>query len=176
MSSRVERESVVAELENEFRNATGIYLADNNKINVEKITKLRADLRNNGIRVIVVKNTLAKKACERVGKETLSPFFKGPTVVAITKNEGTAPAKIIKEFQKDNKDLFTFKVSYVDGSIFTAEDTAKLADIPSREVLLSQLLGCLQAPMQNFAGALNGILSKLVGTLEAVKEQKSSAQ
>jgi large subunit ribosomal protein L10 len=176
MSTRVERESVIEELEKEFREATGIYLTDNKKVNVEKITKLRADLRNNGIRMVVVKNTLAKKACERIGKDDLSPFFKGPTAVTITKDEGTIPAKIIRDFQKENKELFPFKIAYVDGSVFTGEDTVKLADIPAREVLMLQLLGCLQAPVQNFAAVLNGILSKFVGTLDALKEQKNAVQ
>src|SRR5690554_1225034 len=176
MSTRVERESVIEELEKEFLEGTGIYLTDNNKINVEKVTKLRADLRNNGIRMVVVKNTLAKIACDRIGKDELSPFFKGPTAVTITNDEGTIPAKIIRDFQKENKEIFPFKISYVDGSVFSGEDTAKLADIPSKEILLSQLLGCLQAPVQNFAGVLNGILSKLVGTLEAVKKQKNNVQ
>jgi large subunit ribosomal protein L10 len=176
MSTRTERCEVIDELENEFRNAKGIFLADNNKINVEKVTKLRSDLRKSGIKFIVVKNTLAKEAAKRVGKDALLPHFKGPTAVAISPIDGTAPAKVIRDFQKDNKDLLGLKIAYVDGSLFNSADALKLADLPSREALLGQLLGCLQAPMGKFAGALNGILTKLVGTLEAVKETKSSAQ
>jgi large subunit ribosomal protein L10 len=176
MSTKVERTAAIEELESAFRDARGIFLADNNKINVEKITRLRTDLRKNGIKFIVVKNTLAKEAAKRVGKEALNPHFKGPTAVAVAANEGTAPAKVLRDFQKENKDLLGLKIAYVDGSIFSAEDALKLADIPSREVLLSQLLGCLQAPMGKFAGALSGILTKLVGTLDAVKEKKSSLQ
>jgi large subunit ribosomal protein L10 len=174
MSTRTERSAVIEELEKEFREAKGIFVADNNKINVEKITKLRCDLRKNGIQFIVVKNTLAKEAAKRVGKDALSPHFKGPTAVAISKVEGTAPAKVIRDFQKDNKDLLGLKAAYVDGALFNGNDAMKLADLPSREVLLSQLLGCLQAPMGKFAGALNGILTKFVGTLDAVKEKKSA--
>jgi large subunit ribosomal protein L10 len=174
MSTKAERTAVIEELETVFRDARGIFVADNNKINVEKVTKLRSDLRKNGIQFIVVKNTLAKKAAEKTGKEGLSKFFKGPTVVAVATHEGTAPAKVLRDFQKDNKDLLSLKAAYVDGTLFNATDALKLADIPSREVLLSQLLGCLQAPMGKFAGALNGILSKFVGTLEAVKEKKSA--
>jgi len=175
MSTKAERTSDIEELENAFRDARGIFIADNNKINVEKITKLRADLRKNGIRFIVVKNTLAKEAAKRVGKEALNPHFKGPTAVAIAAKEGTAPAKVLRDFQKDNKDLLSLRAAYVDGTIFNADEALKLADIPSREVLLSQLLGCLQAPMGKFAGVLNGILSKFVGTLEAVKDKKNAA-
>jgi len=175
MSTKAERTAVIEELENAFRNARGIFIADNNKINVEKVTKLRSELRKNGIQFIVVKNTLAKEAAKRVGIEVLNSHFKGPTAVAVATGEGTAPAKVIRDFQKDNKDLLSLKAAYVDGSVFSAGDALKLADIPSREVLLSQLLGCLQAPIGKFAGVLNGILSKFVGTLEAVKEKKNAA-
>lgn len=176
MSTKAERTADIEFLENEFQEASGIFLADNDKINVEKVTKLRSELRKNGIKFIVVKNTLAKIACSRVGKDVLIPHFKGPTAVAITRNEGTAPAKIIRDFQKENKDLLGLKIAYVDGSIFKGDDAIKLADIPSREVLLSQLLGCLQAPMGKFAGVLNSFLSKFVGTLNALKEKKEQAQ
>lgn len=176
MSTRAERTADIEELENIFKNATGIFIADNNKINVEKVTKLRSDLRKNGIQYIVVKNTIAKIAAKRVGKEDLVPHFKGPTAVAVTQKDGPAPAKIIRDFQKDNKDMLGLRLAYVDGSIFKGEDALKLADLPSREVLLAQLLGCLQAPMGKFAGVLNGFLTKFVGTLNALKDQKSAAQ
>jgi large subunit ribosomal protein L10 len=176
MSTRSERSAVIEELENEFRNATGIFLADNNKITVEKVTKLRADLRKQGIQFIVVKNTLAREAANRVGKSALSSHFKGPTAVAITKTDVSVPAKLIRDFQKDNKDLLSVKVAMVDGSVFNAQQVNQLADLPSREVLLAQLLGVLQAPIGKFAGVLNGFLSGLVGTLEAVKDKKSNQQ
>lgn len=175
MATRIERTTTIENLEKEFKEATGIFVADNHKINVEKITALRSTFRKSGIRYIVVKNTLAKTAAKRIGKEDLIPFFKGPTGVAISKSEGTAPAKIFREFQKENKDLLQLKVACVDGSVFNPADAMRLADLPSREVLLSQLLGCLQAPMGKFAGSLSGILGKFVGTLNAVKDKKASS-
>ncbi|NLD98399.1 MAG: 50S ribosomal protein L10 [Fibrobacter sp.] len=176
MSTRAERTADIEELEGVFRDASGIFIADNNKINVEKVTKLRADLRKGGMQFIVVKNTIAKIAAKRVGKDDLIQHFKGPTAVAVSHGEGPAPAKIIRDFQKDNKDMLGLKAAYVDGTVFNGEDALKLADLPSREVLLSQLLGCLQAPMGKFAGVLNGILSKFVGTLNALKDQKGAQQ
>ena len=175
MATKSERTAVIDSLESEFRAAKGIYLADNNKINVEKVTALRATFRKAGVQFIVVKNTLAQKAVKRVGREELAPFFKGPTAVALSKKEGTAPAKIIRDFQKDNKELLKLKIACVDGSVFNAADALRLADLPSREALLSQLLGCLQAPMGKLAGSLNGILGKLVGTLDALKDKKASS-
>ena len=175
MSTKQERTKIIEILENEFRDAGGIYLTDINRINVDNITKLRINFRKKGIKYIVVKNTLARIACERCGKKDLIPYLTGPVGVAFAKNEHLSPAKIIKDFQKDNKDLLEIKVAFVDGTLFNMQDALRLADIPSREVLLSQLLSCLQAPMANLAGTLNGVLLKFAGTLEALKNQKDSA-
>jgi len=174
MSTRNERTAAIESLENEFKAAGGVYVADNNKISVEKISQLRVSFRKAGVKYVVVKNTLAQNAAKRVGMEGLAPYFKGPTGVAIVGKESTVPAKIIRDFQKDNKDLLGLKAAFVDGMVLNGEDALRLADIPSREVLLSQLLGCLQAPMGKFVGSLAGIFTKLVGTLEAVKDQKET--
>jgi len=175
MSTRNERTTVIETLEKAFGQSGGIFVADNNKISVEKITQLRVSFRKAGIKYIVVKNTLAQNAAKRVGKDGIIPFFKGPTGVAVAGKESTAPAKIIRDFQKENKDMLALKAAYVDGMLFNGVDALRLADIPSREVLLSQLLGCLQAPMGKFVGSLAGVFTKLVGTLNAVKDQKDSA-
>jgi large subunit ribosomal protein L10 len=174
MSTRTERTEAIAVLEKEFQQSGGIYLTDINKINVEKISKLRVNFRKQGIKYIVVKNTLARIACERCGKNELVPYLKGPVGVALAYHESMAPAKIIKDFQKESKELLTVKVAYVDGTLFSGDDAVRLADIPSRDVLLSQLLGCLQAPLANLAGSLSGVLVKFAGTLEGLKNQKES--
>lgn len=174
MSTRAERTAVIEELEKNFKEASGIFLADNNKINVEKITKLRSDFRNAGVRYVVVKNKLAQTAAKRIGKDDLVSHFTGPTGMAITTGDGTVPAKIIRDFQKENKNLLSLKVAIVDGTVFSTEDAMRLADLPSREVLLSQLLGCLQAPMGKLVGSLSGVFTKLTGTLTALKDKKAS--
>ena len=174
MFNKTERTAQIENLQKEFGGAKGIFLTDFNKIDVEKMTELRNDLRKSGVKYIVVKNTLARIAMERSGMTELSAHLKGPVGVAVAMNDAVAPAKVIREFRKKYKDLLEVKVAYVDGSLFNADDAMKLADLPSREVLLSQLLSCLKAPMTNFAGSLSGILTKFVGTLEAVKNQKES--
>jgi large subunit ribosomal protein L10 len=172
MSTKAERTAGIESLEKEFKDAQGIYVADNNKISVAKVTKLRAEVRKKGMRFLVVKNTLAKAAAKRCGQTGLEPYFKGPTAVLISKTDPAAPAKAIKDFQKDNKDLLNVKAALVAGAIFSNAQVAQLADLPSREVLLAQLLGCLKAPMGNLAGTLSGLLTKFVRTLDAVKEKK----
>ena len=174
MSTKIERNEQIKILEREFDGATGIYMTDFSKITVLDITSFRSSLRNAGSKYIVVKNNLAGIALKNNGKEELCQFLKGPIGLAITKNDSIGPAKVIKDFQKKNKGLMNVKASYVDNTVFSSEDTLKLADLPSKEILLSQLLSCIKAPLSNFVGSLNGIFAKLTGTLEAVKNKKES--
>jgi large subunit ribosomal protein L10 len=174
MSTRAERTASIDSLEKDFKESTAIYLTDFNRINVALITKLRSDFRKNGVKYMVVKNTLARKALERCKKEKLVPYLKGQVGMAIAKKEPTAPAKIIKEFRAINKELLGVRIAYVGDALFGQDDVIRLADLPSREVLLSQLLSCFKAPMTNLAGSLSGILTKLAGTLEAVSKQKAA--
>lgn len=174
MSTRSERTEAITTLEKAFTGATGIYMTDFTGINVEKMTKFRADMRGSGGKYLVVKNTLARIACEKCGLEQLVPYLKSPVGIALTKEDSIAPAKIIKEFRKNNKNLLDLKVAYIDGNLFSGDEAARIADLPSKEVLLSQLLSCLKAPMTNLVGSLNGILLKLTGTLQAVLQKKES--
>ena len=176
MFTKSERNEKITLLENAFSNANGIYLTDIDRIGVDKITKLRAEFRKNGVTYIVIKNNLAKIALERCGKKGIVPFVTGPTGVALANDEPTTPAKLIKAFRKENKNLLKVKAAYVEGAVLDESQAERLADVPSREILLSQLLSCLKAPVTNMAGVLNGILSTFVFTLEAVKKKKESEQ
>ena len=175
MFNKTERTAQIEILQKEFNGAKGIFLTDFNKIDVAKMSELRGELRKVGVRYIVVKNTLARIAMERNGLAELSTHLKGPVGIAISKADAVAPAKVIREFRKKYKDLLDVRVGYVEGTVFGPEDVMKLADLPSKDVLLAMLLGTLQAPMSNFVGALGGVLTKFVGTLEAVKANKESA-
>jgi large subunit ribosomal protein L10 len=175
MSTKAQRTADIGKLEKAFSSARGIYVADNNKITVAQVTRLRSNLRKKGMHFLVVKNTLAKIAATKSGKQAVGPYFKGPTSVILAPVDAAAPAKVIKDFQKDNKDLLAVKAAYVDGTMFNAAQVLQLADIPSREVLLAQFLGCLKAPMGNMAGVLSGILVKFARTLDALREKKGAA-
>jgi large subunit ribosomal protein L10 len=174
MSTRTERDAVIETLEKQFSEATGIYLTDFNKIDVEKITKFRSDLRANNTQYIVVKNTLAKIALERSGMRELKEYFTGPVGVAITRDEATAPARVIRDFKKEFKDLLGVKAAYVEGAVVQADKVAELANLPTREVQLSQLLSCFKAPIGAFAGSLNAILTEFAGVIEALKNKRES--
>ena len=174
MATKVERTQTIESYEKALRDAQGIYLTDFSRITVEKMTKLRSDFRSKGVKYVVVKNSLARRALEKCngGRKDLIPHFKGHIGAAIATSDSLAPSKVIKQFQKDNPDLLGVRIAYVDGAYFSGADIVKLADMPSRQQLLSMLLSTLKAPTANLAGALGGIMGKLVGTLESVKDQK----
>ena len=176
MLTKTQRTEQIDLLETRLKDARGIYLTEVDRITVEKISKLRTGFRKGGVQYFVVKNSLAKKALQRLGVEQLIPFLKGEVGIAVSKTDATVPAKIIKEFQKTNENLLKVKAAFVEGSLFSDADVTKLALLPSKEVLLSQLLSCLQAPMTNLACTLQSIIAKCPATLEAVRVSKENAQ
>jgi ribosomal protein L10 len=163
---------LVDEFEAVFSDAVGIYLTDFSGVDVEKMTKLRSDLRAAGARYVVVKNTLARIALDKCGKAELTEFLKGPVGAAVTTEDATVPARVIRDFNKEFRDLLDLKAAYVEGTVLGPKDAGRMADLPSRDVLLSQVLSCLQAPMTNLAGSLNGILSKFARVMAAVRDKK----
>jgi ribosomal protein L10 len=173
-STRESRLKSIEKLQKEFGEAKGIYVTDCSRINVAKLSGFRRNLRGVGGKYIVVKNSLARIALEKCGKSELSSSLKGPVGVALSKTDSIAPAKVIKAFRKENKELLGVRVAYVDGVLFDEAQMNQLADLPSREVLLSLLLSCLKAPAAKMAGVLNGIFTKLTGTIEAVRIQKEA--
>jgi large subunit ribosomal protein L10 len=172
--TRDQRLKSIEKLQKEFSEAKGIYVTDYSGINVAKMSGFRRNLRGAGVKYVVIKNSLAKIALEKCGKSEIASFLKGQVGVAVSSKDSIAPAKIIRDFRKENKDFMSVRAAYVDGTLFNEAQMNQLADLPSREVLLSQLLSCLQAPVAKMACTLNGILSKFVGTLEAVRIQKES--
>jgi large subunit ribosomal protein L10 len=176
MSTRKERDAQIQELTRQFQEAKSIYLTDFRGIDVEKITGLRQDLRKKGITYRVVKNTLAGIAFKNSGKEAIVPYLTGPVGVMIDPQEPTEAAKAIKDFQKEHKGLLPCTVADVEGNVFQGDQVDRLASVPSREVLLAQLLSALKGPVSGLAAGLNGILYTFVRTLDAVREKKESQQ
>lgn len=154
-----------------FKGAKGVYLADYKGIDVQTVTEMRKQFRESGVEYKVLKNRLAKRALNNAGISELDEYLKGVTAFIITDDDPVSPAKIIKEFNKKNEILHV-KAVYVEGKILSDEDAKKLADLPSRDILLSQFVGVLQAPMTKFAATLQASMQKLARTLDAVKESK----
>jgi large subunit ribosomal protein L10 len=176
MNTRAERTRKIEKLEQLFGSAIGVYLTDINRIDVARMTQLRGAMGQEGLEYVVVKNTLARIALERAGRTDIVPFLQGQTGIAFAKDEGTAPARVIKEFRKGNKGLLDVRAAYVEGTLLPGDAWERLADIPPREVLLSQLASTLKAPMQNVASVLNNILGTFVGALRAVQAKREGEQ
>ena len=128
-------------------------------ITVEQDTKMRKELRENGVSYKVFKNTLIKRAAEGTDFEKLAPVLEGPTALAVSKTDATAPARIIAKYAKDTK-IIELKGGVVEGEFYDDKKIAEIANIPGRDVLLGRLLGSMQSPIANFARVLKQIAEK----------------
>src|ERR1035441_3497881 len=143
-----EKKVVVAEVNAVAAKALSVVGAENRGLTVTQMTALRAKAREEGVYLLIVKNTLARKAVAGTAFECISPALKGPIVLAFSNDDPGAPARIVKAFAKDNDKLSTY--------------------FPTRAQAVSQLLGVLKAPISKFVGTLAAPNSKLVRTLAAV--------
>ena len=157
-----------------FKDAKSIFLADFRGMTVEQTNDLRRDFRSAGVEYRIVKNTLASLSFKNIGLDNMSEFLTGCTAFAFSDDDPVAPIKVIKAYTKKNKDAkIEVKGCVFEGQIFKAEQADALAKLPTRDALLSQFVGVLQAPMSNLVGILQATGQKLAGVLESVKNQKT---
>lgn len=171
MAAKTEKASVVESMTTRLAKARGVYLTDFTGMNVATLSDLRRRMRKNQIHYEVVKNTLARRAVEASGLGALSPHLEGPTAIAIAETDELAPARILGDFVKE----FQFpriKLAVVEGRVFTEEEVKALASLPSREVLLAQLLGTMQGPMRNLVGVLSAPMRNFVSALDRIRQKK----
>ena len=138
------------------------------------MTELRAKACAKGVYMRVVKNTLARKALAGTSFETIGPKLKGPLVLAFSKDDPGAAARVVKDFAKTNEKLVATLVS-LGGQVLPGGDLEKVASLPTREQALSMLLGVMKAPIQKLVGTLAAPGNKLVRTVAAVRDQKQAA-
>ena len=166
------KQQVVTEMHEKLQRAKAVFLADFRGMNVGKATELRNELRKAAVEYKVVKNTLLELASRETDKESLKPFFTGPTAVALSYDDPVAAAKVLSKFAKEQQATFKLKAGVLTGKAITVPDIQALADLPSREVLIAKLLGTMQAPMSNFVGVLAAVPGSFVRALDAIKNQK----
>lgn len=150
------KKAQVQEIAEKFQAASSVVVVDYRGLNVAQVTELRKQLREAGVEFRVYKNSLTRRAAETVGFEGLNEFLTGPNAIAFSNEDVIAPAKIINNFAKENEDL-EIKAGVIEGNVSSVEDIKALAELPSREGLLSMLLSVLQAPMRNFALATKAV-------------------
>jgi len=173
--SRAAKEQVVAELTKDLKEARTVIVTDYRGLNVAQISSLRRSLYAEKIKYTVVKNTLAKIAARELGLEEMSIYLEGPTAIAFGFDDPVTPAKVMTKFTRDF-DKLQIKGGLLEGKLIGLDKVKELAELPSREVLLARVAGAFAAPLTGFAGAMQGMLRKFVGTLDAVREQKEAAQ
>ena len=142
-----------------MKDAASVVLVDYRGLTVEQDTQLRKSLREAGVSYKVYKNTMMHLAFKGTDFEGLAPYLEGPSAIAYSTTDATAPARVLAEFAK-KADKLEIKAGVVEGTVYDAAGMAKIAEIPSREVLLSKLLGSMQSPITNLARVLNQIAEK----------------
>jgi large subunit ribosomal protein L10 len=170
--NNTERQDMVQSLTEQFKASPNIYVTDFSGLNVLRLTEFRRRLRAAGVSYIVVKNTLAQRALAANNVTLLDDHLAGPTGLVLAGRDPVVAAKVLTDFAREFEKP-AIKIGLVDGRAVTADHVKRLASLPSREVLLSQLAGTIQAPMAQLAGLMNGMLYQVVGALETLRAQRS---
>lgn len=168
------KQQTIDELNDVFTRAKSAILAHYHGISAADMTILRTHMRERAVDFRVIKNTLAKKAMKDTPLEVLESEFKGPVSLLVSFDDAVAPAKALADYARSGvKKSPDVVAGVVEGQQVTLEEIQTLADLPSKEVLLSQLLSVMNGPTTNFVGVFSALLRKLVGTLDAIKDQKA---
>ena len=171
--NRTEKETLVAELKTKIEGATALYYTDFTGLNVKRMTDLRRRLRKANVEYVVIKNSLALRAVNESG--LVGQRLRGPTGLVVAKDP-VAAAKIITDFAKANDQKPAVKGGVFEGKPIDVAQVTKLASMPSREQMLSELGAGLQSPMAAFVGALNGLLYMFAGALDALRAERTQKE
>ncbi len=173
---RQEREQAVAQLSDRMQQAAGGIVVDYTRLNVAQISELRKQIKESGSEFKVAKNTLLRIAAKGTAFEPLQDAFSGQTAVTFIDGDPVLAAKALTKFVKDNKKnpefAFSIRGGVLESSVLSNTDIEQLGELPSKEVLLGQLVGTLAAPMTGFLTVLTEIPRSFLRVLTAVKEQK----
>ncbi len=163
MSKNIElKKGVVADIKQKFEKAQTAVLVDYRGLNVAEVTELRNQLRKAGVEYAVLKNTMINLAVKDMNLDDMKPHLEGPTAVAFGYEDAVAPAKILSEFAKKNKNV-TIKCGVCDGAYIDEKGVQALANTPSREVLIAKIMGSMMSSVSKFVYALEAIRKKQAG-------------
>ena len=171
VDKKAEKAAAVAQITERLKQTSTAVLADYRGMTVAQMQELRQKLRGTGADMLVVKNTLARRAAEAAGYGSLKAELTGPIAMVFAAEDVSAPARVLNEYIRVNRRM-VIKSGLLEGQLIPADTVVELADLPSREVLLGRLLGAMQAPLGQLASILQAPISKLARTLDAVREQK----
>lgn len=170
------KQPIVEEISASIKDAQSVVLVDHRGLTVEQDTNLRKQLREAGITYKVYKNTMMNFAFKGTDFESLTPYLEGPSAIAISTTDATAPARVLCKFAKE-ADKLEIKGGVVEGIAYDAKGITEIAKIPSREELLSKLLGSIQSPITNFARVMKQLAEKGgAGECEAPVAEEAPAE
>jgi len=172
---RAEKAKFVEDMKGRLEKAKASFLVDFKGLNVEAMNRLRKDLRKAGAEFQVVKNRLLKLAAQSTDTAQLEDFMKGPSAIALSYDDPVAPAKALVEFSKEFEQL-EIKAGQISGKVMDLDAIKKLAELPSRDVLLAKALSAMQAVPAGFVRVLNGIIVQLLYALKAIEQKKAEEQ
>lgn len=172
--TRADKEAEVKRIQDKIQGAPCVVLTEFRGLDVHELAELRKKLREKGVDYKVVKNTLTRIAADNLGLDELHEYLTGPTAIASATEDIVAPAKILFDFSKEH-DALKIKGGILEGEVLDANRVGSLATLLSREELLANLLGGLNAPIVGLANVLNSPLQGLVGVLIAIADQKEKA-
>lgn len=168
-----QKKAVVAEVSAQVAKAQAIVVAEYRGLEVGNMTELRRQARKSGVYLRVLKNTLARRAVSGTPFEKLSEQLTGPLIYGISPDP-VATAKLLDQFAKGN-DKFVIRAGAMPNAVISAKDVKALASMPSRDELIAQLMGTMQAPIAQFARTLNEVPARFVRTLAAVRDKQQAA-
>lgn len=170
--NKAQKATKVQELHDKFSRASAAVIVEYRGLNVANISDLRNQLREKNVELQVIKNTLALRSLDDTAFAPLNMYLEGPTAVAISYDDPVAPAKVLTEYVKKSE-ILKIKVGVVEGAAYNQQQLGELAKLPGRQELMGSFVGTLAAPLQNFVGGFNSMLSQFVQVLKAVEEKKS---
>ena len=172
---REQKAEQVEQLTEKLKRAKVAVLTDYRGLSVSQIQDLRGRLRGGSVEYRVVKNTLTRRAAAAAGHAALEPELTGPVAIAFGYDDLSTPSKLINEFVRSTRLKLEIVGGLVDGRVFSPEQMKQLADLPSRETLIAQLMGTLQSPVAQLVGIMQTPLQQLMGVLEAYKTKLEAA-
>ena len=166
-----EKQAIVEALAERIKNAGAGLLVDYKGITVAEDTALRTELRKDGVEYTVVKNTLTRKALDKLGMSSLDHVLNGTTSLATAEKDPIAPFRIISDYSKKLGDRFNIKAAFMEGKVLSESEIAEMAELPSKDALYAKVLGTMIAPITGLAVCLGQILEQKGGSLESAEAE-----
>jgi large subunit ribosomal protein L10 len=173
--NRDQKTAVVDEIAEQIGSAEAIFAVDYRGITVAQVAELRTKLRDADARFRVVKNSLSERAADQAGVSDLKPMLIGPTALALVHGDAALAAKALNDTARQLNNVLEFKGGLLNGDVLTADDVRSIARLPSRDVLMGQLVGTVAAPLTGLARGLNALITGIAIQLQAIADMEPPA-